>query len=468
MNDNNNGVTMNSTSFAKSYFDKNQHFILEEWYNLLKLPTLGADTDHLGDCARATAILKKFLLSMNFAVEIITPEDEIPVPILIAERAAADAGTTVLFYGHYDVQPATPVDAWNTPPFEPTLIDGRVYARGAQDNKGQMVAFLQGIKALIDSGKPIPNIKIVMEGQEESGSFGLIKLAPDLSQRLQADVLLVCDTSCAPDGRPAIISSLRGIQNLTVTLKGPDYDLHSGTHGGVAPNPAQGIARLLASLHNENGSIAVQGFNDAIAPPSREEIEMARCSQQSDESYKAEIGCLPQGGERELPSAVRAGFYPTIEVNGLFSGHYGTGPKTVIPATASAKLSMRLVPYQKTADTLKSLQSHLTKHCPPGFTISFSEIIEGAPGFRLPVESPIFKLAEDVLKEMDERGPVFKWEGASIPVVATLQNISGAAPLLVGFGREEDKIHCPNESFSIDQFIQVMEWSTLILEALAF
>jgi len=459
---------MDSTTFAQSYFNENQHFILEEWYNLLKLPTLGAVPSSLGDCARAAATLKKFLMSLNFTVTIITPTTGIPVPILIAERAATGAGTTVLFYGHYDVQPADPVNAWNTPPFEPTLIDGRVYARGAQDNKGQMMAFLQGIKALIESEKPLPNIKVVLEGQEESGSSGLIELAPGLSQQLQADVLLVCDTGCASDGRPAIISSLRGIQNLTVTIKGPDYDLHSGIHGGVAPNPAQGMAKLLASLHNEDGSIAVEGFNDDIEQPSSKEIQMARSSQQSAETYKKEIGCLPLGGERALDPAIRAGFYPTIEVNGLFSGHCGAGPKTVIPSTASAKLSMRLVPNQKTAVTLQAVQNHLTKYCPPGFSISFAEIIEGAPGFRLPVESSLFRLAEDVLKEMDDRGPVFRWEGASIPVVATLQEISGAAPLLVGFGREEDKIHCPNESFSLDQFVQVMEWSTLIVEALAF
>ena len=459
---------MNKESFAKSWFNDNQHMILEEWYNFLKLPTLGADPRHLGDCARAAANLKKFLRDLNFTVDIITPISGHPVPIVFAEHSSVRAGTTVLFYGHYDVQPADPAEEWSTPPFVPTLIDGRVYARGAQDNKGQAIAFLQGIKALIESGKPIPNIKIVLEGQEESGSPGLIELAPTIAKRLQADVLVVCDTGCASDGRSAIISALRGVQNLTVTLKGPDYDLHSGTHGGVAPNPALGMARLLTSLHSKDGSISVAGFNDEIIPASEEEIDLACSSQQSVQDYRDEIGCLPQGGERSLAPAVRAGFRPTIEVNGLFSGHCGPGPKTVIPSIATAKLSMRLVPGQKTGTTLNALKDHLTKECPEEFTISFSEITEGAQGFRLPLNSPIFKLAEEVLKEMDERGPVFKWEGASIPVVATLQRVSGAAPLLVGFGREEDKIHCPNESFGLDQFIQVMEWSTRILEALAF
>jgi len=459
---------MSSLSVAESYFLENQHAILDEWYKLLKLPTLGADPAYLGECARAAAILRKFLKSLHFTVDIVTPASGLPVPVLIAERAATGAATTVLFYGHYDVQPSDPASAWKTPPFEPTLIDGRVYARGAQDNKGQMIAFLQGIKALIDSGRPMPNIRIVLEGQEESGSAGLIEMAPGLAKKLQADVLLVCDTGCAADGRPAIIAALRGIQNLTVTLQGPAYDLHSGVHGGVAPNPAQGMARMLATLHHDDGSIAVEGFSTGIIMPSSTEAELARSSQQSAAEYREEIGCLPLGGERALDPAIRAGFHPTIEVNGIFSGHCGPGPKTVIPSIATAKISMRLVPEQKPAATLSALMDHLRRHCPEGFEISFSEIIEGAPGFRLPVSSPIFRLAEDVLKEMDDRGPVFKWEGASIPVVATLQKVSGAAPLLVGFGREEDKIHCPNESFGLDQFGQVMEWSTLILEALAF
>jgi acetylornithine deacetylase/succinyl-diaminopimelate desuccinylase-like protein len=450
------------------FFECNRKQILDEWFTLLRLPTLGADPLRLSDCARAAAWLRRYLKSMGFEVEIRTPESGLPVPVLFAERASAAAGTTVLFYGHYDVQPADPVDAWDTPPFEPALRNGRVYARGAQDNKGQSFAFIQGVKALIESGAKLPGIKMVIEGQEESGSAALMAMAPAMKERLKADVLLVSDTSCASDGRPAIVASLRGIQNLTVTLRGPAYDLHSGVHGGVAPNPAQGMARVLATLHSEDGSIAVEGFCDGITEPSEEETELACLSQQSDAEYAAEIGCPPLGGERALRAAVRAGFCPTVEVNGISSGHRGPGPKTVIPAEAVAKLSMRLVPGQRIEKTLPALKAHLEKHCPPGMTIAFSEEVAGAPGFRLPIDSPLFSIARDVLQEMDARGAVFKWEGASIPVVAALQHCSGAAPLLVGFGREEDKIHCPNESFGLDQFRQVMTWSASIMQALSF
>ncbi|MFO7937611.1 MAG: M20/M25/M40 family metallo-hydrolase [Kiritimatiellia bacterium] len=450
------------------YFKDNRERILDEWFTLLRLPTLGADPLRLNDCARAAAWLKKYLKAMGFEVNIQTPDNGLPVPILFAERRTSGSGTTVLFYGHYDVQPADPPDHWETPPFNPVIRGNRVYARGAQDNKGQAFAFLQGIKALIDSGEKCPDIKIVMEGQEESGSAGLLELAPKVSDRLKADILAVCDTLCASDGRPAIIAGLRGIQNLTVTLKGPAYDLHSGVHGGVAPNPAQGIAELVATLHNRDGSIAVEGFCDSIISPSASEIDLACASQQSPEDYFKEVGCQPLGGERSLEPAVRIGFRPSIEVNGIYSGHSGPGPKTVIPSEATAKLSMRLVSGQKIENTLSRLKAHLEKHCPPGMQIAFSEIVEGAPGFRLSVNTPVFSIAEDVLKAMDKRGPVIKWEGASIPVVGALQKYSGATSLLVGFGREEDKIHCPNESFGLDQFQQVMNWSYNLLQALSF
>lgn len=452
----------------ESFFACNREQILEEWFTLLRLPTLGADPLRLGDCARAAAWLRRYLKPLGFDVIIRTPENGVPVPVLFAERPSAAAGTTVLFYGHYDVQPADPAEDWKTPPFEPALRNGRVYARGAQDNKGQTFAFIQGIRALIDSGAELPAIKMVIEGQEESGSAALLELAPAMKESLKADVLLVCDTSCASDGRPAIIASLRGIQNLTVTLRGPAYDLHSGVHGGVAPNPAQGMARLLATLHREDGSIAVEGFCDGITDPTGEESELACLSQQTDTEYAGEIGCPPLGGERSLKPAIRAGFRPTVEINGIYAGHRGPGPKTVIPAEAGAKLSMRLVPGQRIDRTLQALKAHLVRHCPAGMTLSFSEEVTGAPGFRLPIDSPLFAIAREVLQEMDDRGAVFKWEGASIPVVAALQEHAGAAPLLVGFGREEDKIHCPDESFGIDQFKQVMTWSASIIQSLSF
>jgi len=453
-------------AFAYRYFETHRQAILDDWFALLRIPTVGADPKRLGECARATAWLKKFLKPLGFEVEILTPGSGLPVPVLVAERPGREGVPTVLFYGHYDVQPEDPLADWQTPPFEPTLIEGRVYARGAQDNKGQVFGFLQGVKALVEAGESLPTIKLVLEGQEESGSSALNDLAPILRQRLQADVMMVSDTSCGPENRPSIVAGLRGVQHLTVTLAGPSYDLHSGVHGGVAPNPAQGMAALLASLHTADGAIAVEGFGDRVHHPAADEMAIARQGAVTDEQYACEIGCPPAGGRLGLDAVTRGCFEPTIEINGVHAGYGGPGSKTVIPATAVAKLSMRLVPDQRPEETFDAVRRHLEAHCPRGMTLSLSEACVGAPGFRLPLNSPIFRLAAEVLAQMDTRGAIFRWEGASIPVVARLHHLTGAAPLLVGFGREEDKIHCPNESFGLDQFTRVMTWSALMLKAL--
>jgi len=458
--------TMNA-QFAQDYFDKNRQTILDELFELLRLPTIGTDPKRLGDCARCATWLKQFLRPLGFDVELLTPDSGRPVPVLFAERLGENTAMNVLFYGHYDVQPEDPLPEWKTPPFEPTLIDGRVYARGAQDNKGQVFGVLQGIKALIEAGKPLPTLKILLEGQEESGSEALSLLAPQIASRLQADVLMVSDTSSGPNKQPSIVAGLRGVQHFTITLTGPEHDLHSGVHGGVSPNPAQGMAALLASLHNPDGSIAVEGFSDRVRPPSQEEHDHAIKAALSDEQYEQEVGCPPAGGAAGVNMMLRGSFQPTIEINGIHTGYGGPGSKTVIPASALAKISMRLVPDQIPAETYLAVQKHLESHCPRGMKLVFSEACRGAPGFRLPLNSPIFRLASQVLGEMDSRGALFRWEGASIPIVATLQRVSGAAPLLVGFGREEDKIHCPNESFGIDQLVQCMTWSSLMVQELA-
>ena len=296
---------MIDAAFVNHYFETHRQAILDDWFALLRIPTVGADPKRLGDCARAAAWLKQFLKPLGFEAEILTPGRGLPVPVLIAERPGREDAPTVLFYGHYDVQPEDPLNEWQTPPFEPTLIDGRVYARGAQDNKGQVFGFLQGVKALIEAGESLPTIKLVLEGQEESGSSALNDLAPILKQRLKADVMMVSDTACGPDNQPAIVAGLRGVQHFTVTLTGPAYDLHSGEHGGVAPNPAQGMAALLASLHTAEGAIAVEGFRDRVHHPSEEEMAIARQGMLTDEQYASIVGCPPAGGEQGLDAVVR-------------------------------------------------------------------------------------------------------------------------------------------------------------------
>ena len=447
-----------------------QETILKEYFELLRFPTVGAEPTRLKDCVDCAMWLKKWLAPQGFAVELMqAPKMLGTPPILFAERKGDEGAPTVLFYGHYDVQPADPLEAWNTPPFEPTLKDDqRVYCRGAQDDKGQFFAFLCGMRNFLTSHtETVPTIKIVLEGQEESGSTALTALAPTIKDRLRADVLLVCDTGAGADFRPAIVAGLRGVSHFTVRLEAANYDLHSGEHGGIAPNPAQGMAELIASLHNPDGSIAVRGFCDHVVPPTDEERAAAESAAVSPEEYEKITGVPPVGGEQGLTLTERNSFRPTIEVNGIHTGYGGPGSKTVIPAGALAKISMRLVPDQNPDEVMAALERHLKQHTPRGMKLYIEDLTGGAAGFRLPLASPVFRLAASVLEEIDPRGAVFQWDGASIPVVSTLKACSGAAPLLVGFGQPEDHMHSPNESYGLNQFARAMAWSEKILAALA-
>lgn len=444
--------------------------IKKDYFELLGFESVGADPLKLRECVQCAIWLKKWLEAHGFEGELVTVDvknGKAAPPVLFAECAGSPDAGTVLFYGHYDVQPADPLEEWKTPPFKPVEIDDRVYCRGAQDDKGQFFAALCGIVEYLESledGAPRPAVKILLEGQEESGSGALIELAPSMRKKLSADVLLVCDTSAAADLRPAIVAGLRGVSQFTLRLKGPSRDLHSGVYGGIAPNPAQAVAELVASLHNPDGSIAVEGFLDGIEPPLAAELEAAEKSI-GEAALKVEIGCDPVGGERAKSLARRNAFEPTIEINGIHSGYGGSGAKTVIPCEAIAKISMRLVPGQSVSRVREAITAHLEKHLPEGMTMSIEDYAPGAGGFRLPLSSPVFVMAEEVLSKMDPRGAVYRWEGASIPVVSLLKDVSGAAALLVGWGQGEDNIHSPNESFSAAQFAKAREWGRRIIAA---
>ena len=463
----------------------------KDYFELLRFPTIGAEKEHLRDCVQCATWLKKWLKGIGASAELILPScasltsgqetaSPLCVPVVYGELKGQEGAMTVLIYGHYDVQPPDPLGEWETPPFEPTVKGDRVYCRGAQDDKGQFFAFLCGLRECLSSSVSSPlNIKILLDGQEESGSVGLFKLLEDkeFRKKLAADVMLVCDTSAAADLRPAIVAGLRGVNHFTVTLTAANRDLHSGEYGGIAPNAAQGMAELMASLHNADGSIAVAGFRDGIEPPSHEEQEKAEegFSHCGDEGipaperinnfYAKDIGTEPCGGQLGKTIVQRNCFEPTIELNGIHSGYGGPGSKTVIPCQAIAKISTRLVPGQNPAKTYEAIKRHLKDRCPKGMQVELSELTGDSPGFRLPLASPLFRLAADVLQEMDPRGAVFQWDGASIPVVAALREASGAAPLLVGWGQPEDRIHSPNESYSVRQFLAAKDWAKRILIA---
>lgn len=451
------------TSELEKIYEQNKERYIREWFELLSFPSISTSETNAKDCTDCAEWLVQHLNNMGFKTRLL---DSTSRPVVFAERIGNPDKPTVLFYGHYDVQPVDPVDAWTTPPFKPSLRDGRIYARGAQDNKGQLFHTLKAIEALTSINALDPTVKIILEGEEESGSKVISDGLQKWKDILSADILMVADTNMVNNDTPTIIMGLRGMAYLTATLSGPDHDLHSGVHGGTAPNPAQGIARLINSLHNDDGSIAVPGFYDAVTEPTDKERDLANATPIDPQTYEAETGAPPLAGEMQFTPVERNGFRPSIDINGITSGYSGQGVKTIIPANASAKITARLVPDQIPEKSLQQIINHLKAHVPAGMKLTISDEGSSGPGFRLNPDSPLTQKTISVLAKLSKNKPAFLWEGASIPIIAGLSQTSGAEPLLVGFGQEKDNIHAPNESFSLDQFKLGFLYSALMLGSL--
>ena len=455
-------MTMDLSSLAAT-FDRQCDRFVSEWMTLLRFPSISTLPEHASDCVRCAEWLAAHLRGIGFEAELqATPSK----PVVVAHRQGDPGRPVVLFYGHYDVQPVDPLESWRQPPFEPVLRDGRLFARGAQDNKGQLFYGLKAMETLIAAGALNATVKIVLEGEEESGSGGLAAVLPAWRDRLAADILMVTDTGTVCTGAPTIIMGLRGVLHLTVELRGPTHDLHSGVHGGCAPNPAEGMAALIASLHGPDGRLAVSGFCDDVMPSSEEERRLARAVPFDPAQYLANTGVPPVAGEKAYSPTERTGFRPSVDINGLHAGYGGQGMKTIIPATATAKITARLAAGQDPARCLQCLVRHLEAHTPAGLKLAIPERGIGGPGFRLRPASPLVARAKAVLNQLSDLETAFLWEGASIPIVSALAEISGAEPLLVGFGGDDDLIHAPNESFSIEQFRKGYLYAGLLLAGL--
>jgi acetylornithine deacetylase/succinyl-diaminopimelate desuccinylase-like protein len=444
-------------------FERNWDRYLAEWQELLRFPSISAERAHDGDCLACAEWLVRHLAALGFASQLLPTPGK---PAVFAERQGAPASPVVLFYGHYDVQPVDPLAEWVSPPFVPAWRDGRLYARGAQDNKGQLLFFLKAVETLCRQGGPMPTVKIVIEGEEESGSVGILRSLDGWRARLKADVLMVTDTGQVASLAPTIVMGLRGIIHLTAVLSGLRHDLHSGVHGGRAPNAAQGMAELVASLHHPDGRVAVAGFYDSVAPPTPRERSLAGQVPFDAAAYESQTGVPPVAGEPEFSPVERVGFRPSVDVNGIHAGFGGEGSKTVIPACAVAKITARLVPAQDPARCLNEIIAHLQAHTPAGLRLEIPEQCVAGGALRLDPDSALVAKAKAVLDALGAGPTAFLWDGASVPVVAALSQVSGAEPLLVGFGREEDRIHAPNESFSREQFRLGFLYAAAMLTAL--
>jgi acetylornithine deacetylase/succinyl-diaminopimelate desuccinylase-like protein len=460
-------MMLNAYEFAAA----NRERFLNELIELLKMKSISAIPEYKDDVQQTAGWLMEHLINigMSRAKLFKTPGH----PIVYAEWLGAPGAPTVLIYGHYDVQPPyndmekkTP--AWQTEPFKPTIVNGNLYARGAADDKGQIFVHIKAVEALFkaNDGKLPVNVKFIIEGEEEVSNENISKFVPEKADLLKADVCVISDSHMLALDRPTILYALRGISYLQVDLQIAKSDLHSGAYGGVVRNAAQAMAEILAALHNPDGSVNVPGFYDKVLPLSQTERDAVNKVPWTDAELTHEAGTLLEQGEQGYTRRERVGLRPTLEINGLSSGFTGEGPKTVLPSTAMAKISCRLVEKQNPEEILDLLEKRITELAPKGATLKFTRLGAGHP-FKTDINDPTIKAAEKAYQRGFGHLPVFLPEGGSIPVVTSLKNAIGFPVLLVGFGLPDDNLHAPDEKFNLECFYKGIDTSIALLENLA-
>jgi acetylornithine deacetylase/succinyl-diaminopimelate desuccinylase-like protein len=437
-----------------SYFAANKSRARDELFDLLRIPSVSARSEHNADTARAADWVAAALRKIGLAATIHPTKGH---PIVVGEWRKAPAGAqTVLVYGHYDVQPAEPLDLWDSPPFEPTVRDGKIFARGSVDDKGQLYLHIKALEAHLATRGTLPvNIIVLAEGEEEVGSDHLAEFIEQHAEQLKCDAVVISDSGMFAPGLPSILSSLRGLAYFQIDVQGPATDLHSGSYGGAVMNPAMALARILATMHDANGHVAISGFYDKVRDWGDAARQQIRSLPFDDEHFRAETGSPGLFGEKAYSTLERLWMRPTCEVNGLLSGYTAEGAKTVLPAAAMAKVSCRLVPDQTPGEIGRLMREHIARVTPPGVTVTVTQLHGGAP-WRADLDGRLFDAARRALATAFDREPVITGEGGSIPVVGDFQRILGAPVLLVGFGLPGENAHAPNEWMSEENYFKGM------------
>jgi len=451
-------------STVQKYIDENIKDFENELFDLLRIPSVSTDSNHKEDVKKAASFLINQLEVIG--LDNITLHETKGHPIITAEKLPHDDKPTVLIYGHYDVQPSDPDDLWKTPPFEPTVIDGRVYARGASDDKGQSFTHIKSVQSYLKTGTPLPvNVKFILEGEEEIGSPNLIPFIKENKDLLSCDMVLISDTAMFGENQPSITYGLRGLAYMEVHVTGPNRDLHSGLFGGAVENPANALCEMIAKLINENGKIQVEGFYDDVEPLTPEMREAYKALPFDEEKYKKSLELKAVHGEKGYSTLERASARPSLDVNGMWSGYQGEGAKTVLPAKAGAKVSMRLVPDQDPDKIAKLFTKHI-KSISPG-TVDV-EVVEHHGGHPVVIDLDYYglKAAAKAFEDVYEKEVLFTREGGSIPIVADFKKVLGVNSILMGFGLTKDALHSPNESFSLKDFHRGIKTSARFFEVL--
>ncbi len=439
------------SSSAVAYAKKNHPRFLNELKDLLRIPSISTLPENKGDCRHAAEVLAAELKRIGMEnVRLIETEGH---PLVYAEWLKAAGKPTVLVYGHYDVQPTDPEEEWLTPPFEPAERDGNLYARGSADDKGQVWAQVKALESLMAANGSLPlNVRVLLEGEEEVGGEGIAKFVASRPPELKADFALVSDTELFAPGLPTLCVGLRGMIYTELEVRGAKTDLHSGMYGGAAPNPFVSIAHILAKLKDEDGHILIPGFYDGIIPPSPEELAAWRSLPFDEEHYRiTEVGSRQLVGEHGYSVLERTWARPTLDVHGIPGGFIGAGAKTVIPAKALAKVSMRLVPGMTPAKAFALYKAYVEKIAPAGVDVEVRLIHAGDPCL-IPVNNRYVQAATRALHEVWGKDTVFIRSGGSIPIVGDFDRHLGVPSVMMGFGLPDDNIHAPNEKFHLKNF----------------
>ena len=431
------------------YLKDNDAAIRDQLFDLLRIPSVSARSEHKGDMTRTAEWVRDSLSGIGFDTKIHETKGH---PIVVGEWRKAPGAPTVLIYGHYDVQPPEPLDLWTSPPFEPTIRDGKIFARGSVDDKGQFFLHIKAVESHLKTRGKLPvNVIFLIEGEEEIGSENLAGFVDQQRDLLKADAVVISDSTMYAAGQPSILSSLRGLAYFEINVQGPASDLHSGMYGGAVVNPATALAKIISTFHDEKGRVAIDGFYDAVREWEPEIREQMRALPADDAAFLKDVGATALGGEEGYTTLEKLWTRPTCEVNGLLSGYTGEGAKTVLPVHAMAKVSCRLVPDQQPQDIERLMKAHVARVAPRGVTVT-CEHLHGGRAWKAALSGPIFDAARKALESAFGKAPVITGEGGSIPVVSDFEQILGAPVLLVGFGLPGENAHAPDEWISEENF----------------
>ncbi|PWU10095.1 MAG: dipeptidase [Terriglobia bacterium] len=448
-----------------SYYQQHRSEFVEGLRAFLRIPSVSTLPEHSSDVRRAAEFVREELRTagMSFA-ELIEGKGH---PLVYAEWMNAPGKPTILFYGHYDVQPADPLEEWKSPPFEPEIRGQDIFARGSSDDKGQTYIQIKAVEGLLKSTGKLPvNVKFLIEGEEETGGEHIEEYVRTRPPRLKADAAVICDTEMFAPGLPTICIGLRGIVYGELVVEGANHDLHSGVYGGAAPNPIQAIAQILCALKDSNGHISIPGFYDRVIPPDPQEREAwARLPFDETEYTQKEMGAAELVGEPEVPLFERVWARPTLEVHGIRGGFTGEGAKTVIPARAVAKVSTRLVADQRPEEAAQQLKNAVKAACPRGVRAEFRVIHSAAPSLTNP-DNRFIHAAAQAMNQVFGKETVFIRSGGSIPIVGVFDQYLGIPSVMMGFGLPDDNLHAPNEKFHLPNFFRGIESVALYLEML--